>query len=198
MPREGRPAVEVRCSQDPSLRPDCGQCFGLCCVAPAFGKSPDFAIDKEAGQPCPNLDAEFGCIIHASLRERGFPGCTVYDCFGAGQQVAQVTFGGRDWRRHPGTARQMFQAFAVVRRLHEMLWCLDGARGLGPARPLLGELSDAFDDIKRLTYGSPGELAGLDVAACQRRVDALLLRTGELVRAAAPGRGQRETEGQPR
>jgi hypothetical protein len=195
MSREGRPAVDIRCSQDPSLRPDCGQCFGLCCVAPAFGKSPDFAIDKEAGQSCPNLDAEFRCAIHASLRERGFPGCTVFDCFGAGQQVAQVTFGGRDWRRHPGTARQMFQAFAVMRQLHEMLWCLDSARGLEPARPLVGELSGVFDDIKRLTRGSPADLAGLDVAACQRRVNALLLRTGRLVRAAAaPGRGEQETE----
>jgi hypothetical protein len=186
--------VEVRCSQDLSLRPDCGQCFGLCCVAPPFPKSPDFAIAKEAGQPCPHLDAGFGCAIHASLRERGFPGCTLYDCFGAGQQVAQVTFGGRDWRRHPGTASQMFQAFAVMRQLHEMLWCLDGARGLGAARPLLGELNDAFDDIKRLTYGGPGDLAGLDVGDCQRRVKGLLLRAGRLVRAVAPpGREQRES-----
>jgi hypothetical protein len=196
MSREVRPAVDVRCSQDPSLRPDCGQCFGLCCVAPAFPKSPDFAIAKDAGQPCLNLDAGFRCAIHATRRERGFPGCTVYDCFGAGQQVAQVTFGGRDWRRHPGTAGQMFGAFAVMRQLHEMLWCLDGARELGPARPLLGELSGAFDDIKRLTYGGPDELARLDVAACQRRVNALLLRAGQLVRAAVPPEREKgETEG---
>ncbi len=36
------------------LRADCGRCAGLCCVAPAFTASADFAIDKPAGQPCPN------------------------------------------------------------------------------------------------------------------------------------------------
>ncbi|RQX15913.1 oxetanocin A resistance protein, partial [Micromonospora arida] len=37
------------------LRADCGRCFGLCCVVPAFAASADFAIDKPAGSPCPNL-----------------------------------------------------------------------------------------------------------------------------------------------
>ena len=36
------------------LRADCTRCFALCCVAPAFAASADFAIDKPAGQPCPN------------------------------------------------------------------------------------------------------------------------------------------------
>jgi hypothetical protein len=78
------------------LRADCQRCFGLCCVVPAFSASSDFAIDKAAGQPCPNLRADFACAIHDRLRQRGFPGCAVYDCFGAGQQVAQVTFNGQD------------------------------------------------------------------------------------------------------
>ena len=45
--------------------------------------------DKPAGRSCPNLGADFGCGIHDSLRERSFPGCAVFDCFGAGQQVIQ-------------------------------------------------------------------------------------------------------------
>jgi len=32
--------------------------------------------------------------IHNDLRRHGFPGCAVYDCFSAGQQVSQVTFAG--------------------------------------------------------------------------------------------------------
>ena len=39
------------------LRADCERCVGLCCVAPAFSASADFAIDKAAGRPCPNLPA---------------------------------------------------------------------------------------------------------------------------------------------
>src|SRR5674536_229291 len=110
-----------------SLRADCERCFGLCCVAPAFSASADFAIDKDAGQPCPNLRPDFRCGIHARLREQGFPGCTAYDCFGAGQQVAQVTFGGQNWRRDPQAAQQMFAVFSTMRQLHELLWYLTEA-----------------------------------------------------------------------
>jgi len=72
---------------------------------PAFSASADFAIDKDAGQPCPNLRPDFRCSIHDRLRQQGLPGCAVYDCFGAGQQVAQVTFGGRDCHRRSRVRR---------------------------------------------------------------------------------------------
>ena len=42
-----------------ALRADCGSCFALCCVAPAFSASVDFAITKKAGQACPNLRTDF-------------------------------------------------------------------------------------------------------------------------------------------
>ncbi|HEU4422997.1 MAG TPA: pentapeptide repeat-containing protein [Pilimelia sp.] len=167
------------------LRADCESCFALCCVAPAFAASADFAIDKAAGHPCPNLRPDFRCGIHASLRQRGFPGCTVYDCFGAGQKVAQVTFGGQDWRRAPRTATRMFEVFAVMRQLHELLWYLAEARTLRPARPLHDELGLAFDRIDRLTRGTPEALLEVDVAARRQDVNALLLRASELVRAGA-------------
>jgi uncharacterized protein YjbI with pentapeptide repeats len=174
---------------DPSsLRPDCERCFGLCCVAPAFAASADFAIDKDAGQPCPHLRPDFRCGIHAHLRQRGFPGCAVYDCFGAGQKVAQVTFRGRDWRQGPRTAPRMFGVFAVVRQLHELLWYLTEALTLPAARPLHGELRAALDETERLTRGEAGALLELDVAAHRRAADALLLRASELARRQARGR----------
>ena len=52
------------------LRADCTRCAGLCCVAPAFAASADFAIDKPAGHACPNLRDDDRCGIHAQLRER--------------------------------------------------------------------------------------------------------------------------------
>jgi uncharacterized protein YjbI with pentapeptide repeats len=169
----------------PGLRADCERCFGLCCVAPAFSASADFAIDKEAGQPCPNLQSDFRCAIHHRLRQKGFPGCTVYDCFGAGQKVAQVTFGGQDWRRTPRIAAQMFEVFTIMRQLHELLWYLTEALSLRAARPLHGELGLALDKTERLTHNSPDDLAGLDTKVHRREVDALLLRTSEMVRAGA-------------
>ncbi len=168
-----------------TLRADCERCFGLCCVAPAFSASADFAIDKAAGEACPHLGPDFRCGIHDRLRPRGFPGCAVYDCFGAGQKVAQVTFGGQDWRRAPRTARQMFDVFAVMRQLHELLWYLTEALTLPAAGPLHGELRRALDETERLTRGGPDALTGLDAGACRGRVNALLLRASELARAGS-------------
>src|SRR2546421_13112310 len=93
----------------PDLKPDCERCCGLCCVAPAFAVSPEFAIDKGPGEPCPNLTKDFRCGIHDRLRVEGFRGCVAYDCFGAGQKVTQVTFNGRHWRGSPGTAAQKLE-----------------------------------------------------------------------------------------
>jgi uncharacterized protein YjbI with pentapeptide repeats len=165
------------------LTADCTRCFGLCCAAPAFARSADFAIDKPAGHACPNLRQDFRCGIHHRLRQEGFAGCVAYDCFGAGQKVSQVTFGGRNWRRDPRSAQPMFAAFAVMRQLHELLWYLTQALALRPS----AQLRDALAETERLTRGDPSTLAGLDVAAHWREMDALLRRTSELVRAAWRG-----------
>ena len=165
------------------LRADCDRCFALCCVAPAFAASADFALTKPAGQACPNLRADCRCGIHAALRERGFRGCVVYDCFGAGQKVSQVTFGGQDWRRDLHTAQQMFAVFSSMRALHELLWYLTEALSLPAARPLHTALRRALEKTERLTYTSSAALLELDVAAFRQDVNALLLRTSELVRA---------------
>jgi len=170
---------------DPSLRADCGQCFALCCVAPAFSASADFAIDKAAGQPCPNLQSDFRCGIHQELRPKGFSGCTVYDCFGAGQKVSQLTFGNQDWRKYPHTAQQMFAVFAVMRQLHELLWYLTEA--LIIAEPLRAELTGVRDEIERLTQQSADVLVELDVDARRRDVNSVLVRASELARAGAAG-----------
>lgn len=169
------------------LRADCERCVALCCVAPALTASADFAIDKPAGQPCRHLQPDFRCGIHGSLRERGFPGCTAYDCFGAGQQVAQVTFPGQDWRTTPRVAAQMFSAFTIMRQLHELLWYLHEASTLAAARPLAAEIGRALAETERRTRFSPDDLARLDVAAHRRDVGDLLRRVSVLVRAGVRG-----------
>ena len=55
-----------------NLLADCSSCFGLCCVALPFSKSSDFATNKNAGDPCKNLQEDFGCGIHTGLRKKGF------------------------------------------------------------------------------------------------------------------------------
>jgi uncharacterized protein YjbI with pentapeptide repeats len=186
---EGRMAIPAPSRRRLELRADCDRCVALCCVAPAFSASADFAIDKPAGQPCPNLRGDFRCSIHDRLRPRGFAGCAAFDCFGAGQQVTQVTFGGRDWRAHPGLAAPMFAAFAVMRRLHELLWYLNEALALGPADPLRKQLDEAFAATKRMTNSRPDDLVKLDVNAIHERANAVLLRASDQARehAGRPG-----------
>lgn len=170
------------------LQADCANCFGLCCVALPFARSADFAVDKDAGQPCANLQVDFRCGIHTRLREKGFQGCTVFDCFGAGQKVSQVTFGGTDWRQAPESARPMFEVLPVMRQLHELLWYVTEALDLAPARPVHPDLRRALKRVDGLTRGDAASLMDLDVAAQRDDVNALLLRTSDLVRAEVPGR----------
>ncbi|BCJ42771.1 hypothetical protein GCM10010168_04880 [Actinoplanes ianthinogenes] len=167
----------------PVLEADCARCAGLCCVAPAFAKSSDFAIDKPAGQACRNLGGDFRCRIHEQLPERGFRGCVVFDCFGAGQRITQETFGGRDWRSAPEIAGPMFATLPVMRQLHELLWLLDEALRLDEARRLHPKLRAARDEIDTAAGGAPETLRGLDVGAYRKAVVPLLRKASELARA---------------
>jgi uncharacterized protein YjbI with pentapeptide repeats len=170
-----------------SLRPDCETCVGLCCVAPAFSASADFAIDKPAGQPCPNLRSDFRCGIHTTLREAGFPGCVAYDCFGAGQRVSRELFAGADWRADAAIAESMFASFAVVRQLHELLWYLGEALDLRATRPLHAELRTARDRTDALAGGSVGAPRVPDIAGHRQEVNALLRQASAFARAPSPG-----------
>ncbi|MEU9097703.1 pentapeptide repeat-containing protein [Streptomyces sp. NPDC048361] len=171
-----------------TLVSDCGDCFGLCCVALAYAASADFAQDKPAGKPCPSLQRDFRCGIHRDLRTSGFQGCTVYDCFGAGQKVSQQTFGGRDWRAAPETAASMFEVFPVMRQLHELLWYIAEALALPKARPVHTELHAALGETEAFTRLAPEALKELDVAAHRDQVNQLLLKASELVRAEYKGK----------
>ncbi|WP_033255647.1 pentapeptide repeat-containing protein [Kitasatospora phosalacinea] len=170
------------------LLADCSACFGLCCVALPFAKSADFAANKNAGTPCRNLQADHRCGIHSVLRERGYQGCTVFDCFGAGQKVSRHTFGGRSWREDPQTAGQMFEVFPVMRQLHELLRYLAEALELPKARPVHAELRRAFDGIEELTLRDAAALIAADVPGIRAGASELLLRASELTRNALPGK----------
>lgn len=168
----------------PALRPNCGSCFALCCTAFGFSRSADFAVDKPPATPCGNLANDFSCTIHASLPERGFRGCTVFDCFGAGQAVSQQLFAGISWRADPSSRPDMFASFGIARQLHEMLWHLDEAsrRAFDPDLALdARHLSRA---IAALTSGPVNELLEYDVGTLHTEVRALLIDVSEEIRAA--------------
>jgi Pentapeptide repeats (8 copies) len=169
------------------LRPDCEKCAALCCVGPAFIASTDFAINKAAGRPCPNLAPDFRCAIHPRLRELGFPGCVVFDCYGAGQRVTQDVFTRANWRTNPKIAGQMFAVFFAVRRLHELLWYLADAIDLPETSPIRAELRAAKDETEALAGGGAEALTSLDLETHWPRVNDLLRRAGALARASSNG-----------
>jgi hypothetical protein len=176
----GRNGVGLGVRED--LGADCARCVGLCCVALAFAPSADFPVDKPAGVPCLHLAEDDGCRIHAELRPRGYRGCTVFDCFGAGQKVTAHTFGGRSWRDDPTVRDEMMAVFPVVRRLHELLWYLDRALALPDPD---AELETAFARVKRLSDATPAALRALDVDAEYAAARPLLLAASERARAGA-------------
>ncbi|MGC5774037.1 pentapeptide repeat-containing protein [Paenibacillus pabuli] len=170
---------------NPHLSADCEQCFGLCCVALPYGKSSDFAFDKSSGTPCPNLRTDNRCGIHTQLRQKGFKGCTVYDCFGAGQKLSQVTYAGRDWRDHPESAAEMFDCLPVMKQLHEMLSYLNEMLQLPETQSIHSALQKAYGETERLTDLEPAAIIRLDIPGHRAVVNELLIQASEMVREKA-------------
>jgi len=167
----------------PSLRPDCSKCFALCCIALGFSRSIDFAFDKPAGLPCPNLDPGSNCTIHASLLGRGFRGCTVFDCFGAGQSVSQRFYLGISWADDLGSREHIFTAFRIMKQLHEMLWYVEEAADRAYDPGVADYARELTARISALTEGEADALLAADVRTLHEDVRELLIAVSEEVRA---------------
>ena len=178
-----------------TLRPDCSKCFALCCTALGFTRSADFAIDKPAASACPNLAGDFSCAIHQRLRPRGFRGCTVFDCFGAGQLVSQHTFGGTSWRQNPASASAMLDVFKRVRQLHEMLWYLAEARRRTFDPGLASTAAHLAEQLAAIAQGDAATVLGADVETHHWQVRNLLMEVSEEVRASYGAEGQQTHDG---
>jgi hypothetical protein len=152
------------------LRADCARCVGLCCVVPAFSKSADFAINKPAGQACPNLRPDFRCGIHSELRERGFIGCTVYDCFGAGQHATRETF-------------------ETLKPIHELLWYVLDAATWTTDPALRAELARCESELNALAD------APRDLGPRWASVNEVLVRASAAVRGTVSRKGRVDYRG---
>lgn len=169
------------------LKINCNQCFGYCCVALYFTASEGFPVDKVAGKPCINLQVDFRCLIHNQLAERRLKGCMSYDCFGAGQKVAQSTYDGRDWRSFPELSCQMFAVFSIMRELHEMLWYLTEALMLEINSNVWDRIKQLKEETERLTYLDANSLVAPDLPLQREKVKILINRTFENVTNQIPG-----------
>lgn len=165
------------------LRADCENCFGLCCVALPYARSADFAFDKDSGTPCRNLQSNYLCGIHKDLRNKGFRGCSAYECFGAGQKVSQVTYKGMDWCSNKDVAQEMFDVYPIVQQLHEMLWYLHEVLTINSAKSIHKDVKQSIEDTENLTNKSTEFILSIDVAEHRSKVNKLLIRASELVRS---------------
>lgn len=165
-----------------ALRANCADCFALCCTAFGFQRSADFPIDKPAGTPCLNLTDDFSCSVHESLRARGFRGCTVFDCFGAGQFVSQDLFAGTSWRDRPETSAEMFSTFGVVRQLHEMLWYLVEAAERAATSELAGPVARHRREVLQILDGDASEILASGVERIRGEVRQTLIDVSEEAR----------------
>jgi hypothetical protein len=157
-----------------ALRADCARCAALCCVAFAFEPSADFAVRKDAGAPCPNLDACGGCAIYRDRPDRGFGGCVQYDCLGAGQRVVQETFGGRSWLKDPALLSPMLGAFELMRRVHQSLALLAAARDAGLPDRHQREIARLEQALQSVAQAAARPSAATALPALDRRIDRFL------------------------
>ena len=96
---------------------------------------------------------------HSRLRAKGFPGCTVYDFFGAGQEISRRRRDG--WPEQPGQA--MFAALPILRQLHELLWIPTEALDTG----FRGRVAPAIDRVEGVSRTA--DLTTVDVDAERAR-----------------------------
>lgn len=165
-----------------SLTADCTKCFGLCCTALNIIASSDFPINKPAGTPCVNLQSDYGCQIHSNLRERGFRGCTVFDCLGAGQVVSQVTFKGQSWRDNPKIGDKMFRVFPIMEQIHEMIAYTAEALLYDIPHALCDKLSVQLKELQNLTKLDAEQLLSLDLVMYRFSLNKLLSETSKYIR----------------
>ncbi|WP_249423824.1 pentapeptide repeat-containing protein [Nocardioides coralli] len=134
-----------------------------------FRREGGFGADKAGGVPCGHLDVDDHCTIHDTLRRDGWSGCATFDCFGAGQHVSQVIYGGVSWREGANLG-EMAAVLSVVRQLHEMLSHLAevGRRAPDPDAARLSA------EIVALTHAEPITLLTADLDTLRSRVSPVL------------------------
>lgn len=165
------------------LKIDCKNCFGLCCVSLYFSKSEGFPTDKEAKEPCINLEPDFRCKVHSKLLDKGLKGCISYDCFGAGQKVSRDIYKEKDWLQNPELANEIFEVFCIINKLHEMLWYLKSifsAEELN-GNPIKNELERLIKETENLTNLNPLSILNIDIVSQRYTVNSILKKARDVL-----------------
>ncbi|WP_308009892.1 pentapeptide repeat-containing protein [Curtobacterium oceanosedimentum] len=96
--------------------------------------------------------------------------------------MSRTLFDGISWRGRPETARDMSAVFAVVRRLHEMLWYLADAVDRAVTPDAAEDVEALRDRIRTTIDAGSSSLRRLDVDALHTEVRDLLVEVSQEVR----------------
>jgi hypothetical protein len=147
-----------------ALRADCARCQGLCCVSLPFDQSEWFGFDKPANVACRHLAPDCACAIHGELAAHGQAGCSIYDCYGAGQRITQELYAGVSWQRQPAARAALFEAFRRLKRVHELRLLLHEARRLALSPGQTMQLQQLLERLEPVDGFSARSLDTLDLA----------------------------------
>ena len=136
-------------------------CVGLCCVALTLTASADFAIDKPAGEPCPNLEPDFRCGIHSQLRDARLPGLHRVRLLRRRPEGHPAdASAAEDWRQAPDSRRADVRGVRGDAAAARAALVPDRGAGARRAARCRGDSRALLDETERLTGGPPETLAG--------------------------------------
>jgi hypothetical protein len=175
----------VTAHAQPSLADECQRCIGLCCVAPGFQRSAEFAIDKPPGTACPHLDGNHRCTIHEHLAARGFPGCVAYTCRRAGPALVAAHRQASPAR--PTQPADLYGDLFLMRSLHELVWLMRTATGYPLPEDLATRLRDSLARLEGHAVSAAAGISVADVTHAREQVNPLLLEISGHLRGPNPG-----------
>ncbi|MCB9586231.1 MAG: hypothetical protein H6718_12585 [Polyangiaceae bacterium] len=152
---------------------DCAQCLGVCCVATSFEQSDEFAHAKAPGERCRYLTSNSRCSIHSERERRGYSGCVLYDCNGAGPRVSAAL-------PLPEQAGDRHAAFLVVRQIHALIALVRHAADLVcKSHPLLAARLSTHEALLVRSVNEAIQAPGsVDVESLSSSTHALLREVG--------------------
>lgn len=156
------------------LKIDCSKCFGFCCVALYFSTMDGFPKNKVGGEPCINLNKDFTCKIHKDLNKKNLRGCINYDCFGAGQIVAQHIYKNLSWQDSPQQSQEMYDVFVIIKNLQEMIWYLYDSITFTDNKEMKNKIKYMIKETENFANLSAKDILSINIEEHRTKVNSLL------------------------
>lgn len=129
---------------------------------------------------CPHLGGDFGCTIHADRVAKGFSGCLVFDCQGAGQRMVQEVFVNHNWEDPQPITTRVIDAFRILRDVHKLYELVDVSDALPLTESLSKQRAGLLEDLGTQP-ATEAWLMGFEQSALPKRAMSYLKSLATLV-----------------